>query len=282
MPNRNKIRIALFSGGVLVALIILSASLSGFELAPGDFVLFEGLFEPGEALQTLRIPLDIMTSIWRFTLLAMMFLLPLGLILAIVRPEVRGQVIRNALFLTLAAIAYFIIMKRRGFDRVPSEVPPEAGNLPSRPEIVPDSLVTSPPEWLTFLIAAVVICLLIFVAWFVWRRFLQPMQDDSLEKLAWEAQEALDSLRGGGDLKDTILRCYRDMSVILSRTVHLQRKESMTPREFEIGLRRSGLPNQHINDLTRLFETVRYGAHAASPQEEARAIACLEAIVQAC
>jgi hypothetical protein len=61
----------------------------------------------------------------------------------------------------------------------------------------------------------------------------------------------------------------------------LQRQEAMTPREFELLLAGAGLRDDHIGQLTRLFERVRYGGAAASERDEQEARACLSAIVQA-
>ena len=54
----------------------------------------------------------------------------------------------------------------------------------------------------------------------------------------------------------------------------------MTPREFEQYLANSGLADAHIRRLTRLFESVRYGAGPPSNAEEREAMACLNAIAQ--
>ena len=38
------------------------------------------------------------------------------------------------------------------------------------------------------------------------------------------------------------------------------------------------MPRTQVEQLTRLFEMVRYGAHAANKREEQAAVACLDAI----
>ena len=55
----------------------------------------------------------------------------------------------------------------------------------------------------------------------------------------------------------------------------------MTPREFEQVLGGLGLRDEHIQQLTRLFERVRYSAAAPGEREEREAEACLSAIVAA-
>ena len=87
--------------------------------------------------------------------------------------------------------------------------------------------------------------------------------------------------QAGGDLRDAVLRCYRDMSRVLGERQGLARAQSATPREFEAQLAAAGLRDEHIRRLTRLFERVRYGARRADAGEEREALACLTAIVQA-
>ncbi|OGF54139.1 MAG: hypothetical protein A2Z21_07130 [Candidatus Fraserbacteria bacterium RBG_16_55_9] len=78
------------------------------------------------------------------------------------------------------------------------------------------------------------------------------------------------------------MRCYHEMSRILSEHRGIRRKRAMTPREFERHLEQVGLRSEHIRKLTRLFEEVRYGANKKSgEQEEREAVVCLEAIARA-
>jgi hypothetical protein len=72
------------------------------------------------------------------------------------------------------------------------------------------------------------------------------------------------------------------MSQILSQQRGISRAQTMTPREFELELKGVGLPGGDVEELTRLFESVRYGARAADEQQERQAVACLTAIAEAC
>jgi hypothetical protein len=97
-----------------------------------------------------------------------------------------------------------------------------------------------------------------------------------------EAREAVEDLRAGADLRDTVMRCYFEMSRVLDETRGLHREEAMTPREFAHTLKEVGLPGMAVERLTQLFESVRYGAHVSEEREEKDAIACLETIIEAC
>ena len=97
---------------------------------------------------------------------------------------------------------------------------------------------------------------------------------------AQEARQAVQTLAAGSDLKDTVLRCYRDMNRALSQQRGINRQQAMTPREFAAYLAGIGLRDEHIQRLTRLFENVRYGTYTASERDKREAVDCLNAIVR--
>jgi hypothetical protein len=100
------------------------------------------------------------------------------------------------------------------------------------------------------------------------------------ELLALEAQRAIETLQAGSGLKDTVLRCYQEMSQVLQEQRNIQRQKAMTPREFEKHLAEIGLRDKHIRQLTRLFEGVRYGDNVSSERDKREAMDCLRAIVR--
>lgn len=107
-------------------------------------------------------------------------------------------------------------------------------------------------------------------------------QTTPLLRLAEQAQAALDALNAGGNLKNAVLRCYYEMNRILLAEKGFKRDKSMTPREFEALLAGKGLPDDPIQQLTRLFEAVRYGATEPGASQESTARASLSAIIAAC
>ncbi|HET9223096.1 MAG TPA: DUF4129 domain-containing protein, partial [Roseiflexaceae bacterium] len=141
------------------------------------------------------------------------------------------------------------------------------------------AFAANPTSWLIVVVSALLVGLLLAAIWFFWRRL--RAQASPLERLANQAEQALADLQSGGDLKDTVLRCYREMSRILSEQRGVTRPRDMTPREFEQQLAAVGLGDEHIRRLTRLFERVRYGARQAGEHEEREAVACLSAIARA-
>jgi hypothetical protein len=168
-----------------------------------------------------------------------------------------------------------------------SQFSPEGGmaGAPNgaNPMPTPSELVTSPPDWVVLIIslsvALVLLATPIALFWFIRR---QRKGEPVLRELAEEAGETLSALKQGADFRDTIIRCYARMSQILSQERQLERHAAMTPREFERRLRRIGLPQQPVQQLTHLFEAVRYGGQTPTPAQESQALSSLDAIVQAC
>ena len=101
----------------------------------------------------------------------------------------------------------------------------------------------------------------------------------AIDVVGLEAEKAWQELKTGVGLKGVIIKCYRQMSLALEKERKIERKESMTTREFEDVLEAAGFPYDPIHELTRLFEAVRYGNWQPTPVDEQNAIQCLEAIM---
>jgi hypothetical protein len=140
--------------------------------------------------------------------------------------------------------------------------------------------VSQPPEWVVIIVSLVLAAVIVALIWLMLRRRRTAQPVDQARQVAAEAEEALAELQAGGDLRDTVMRCYSEMSEVLSRTSGLARRGSMTPREFEQFLIGAGVRDAHIQRLTRLFEAVRYGGRTTGERERREAIDCLTAIVR--
>jgi len=147
----------------------------------------------------------------------------------------------------------------------PPAVPPEGSPGPQRSEW----------EWVEYLLAIGFLSGLSFLVWRGLRR-RPSLEEPEMPDLGGIVARAVMDLEKGGELSDVVLRCYRDMCGILGRKVAL-RKE-MTAREFAQKLQQAGVGEAEVLKLTDLFERVRYGRHAASPDERAEAVALLQAI----
>lgn len=120
------------------------------------------------------------------------------------------------------------------------------------------------------------------MAWWWWRARPSPPEGSMSAGLRRSASEAIDEIRIGGRLDDVILRCYHEMTGVVSDRKGVARDAWETPREYERDLLRLGLPASAVTQLTRLFERVRYGHYVAKEDDRETAIAALQAIVSAC
>ena len=275
-----------FLGGAVIALMLLAAGLSRIELRPGQPYLLTGLLqllrafrgeerpEVPSSLGSARVPLTLL--VW--------LLVPILIGFLLVARQTWRQLLRRILSGFVLVIAFYALMRALtdAYGLGANQGPSGKGAAPALPEGSLPALpafVANPPQWAVILVSLLLAALVFGGLWLLWRRV--PRQENQLTMLAEEAQEALEELRAGGDLKDTVMRCYVEMSGILSSRRGLVRDTSMTPREFEQRLAAAGLRDEHIRELTLLFERVRYGAKHPGEREEHEAMACLTAIVQA-
>ncbi|WP_049920820.1 DUF4129 domain-containing protein [Halopiger djelfimassiliensis] len=88
------------------------------------------------------------------------------------------------------------------------------------------------------------------------------------------AGRAADRLENATDADNEIYRAWRE----LTRLLEVDRPESSTPREFASAAIEAGIDREHVDELTRLFEDVRYGDTETTPEMEARAVSVLRRI----
>jgi hypothetical protein len=278
----------------ILALIFLSTGLSRSTLQrsqPFPVWIFNNL-EPGEVppdeVRSGEVP-TLPVSLWyRLGFFILIGLLTLWIITLILHPEARKRMlIRMIGYLTLLLIISFVYSKlnppelvnQNGGDDV--EIGPGGIFTQEEPPVMP-TLVADPPQWLVVTITLAFIILILGVIWFVWqRRPRRTTLESPKQLLALEARRAIETLQAGSDLKDTVLRCYQEMSQVLKEQRGIQRQKGMTPREFEKHLVEIGLRDEHIRRLTRLFEGVRYGDNVSSERDKREALDCLRAIVRA-
>ncbi|ELZ02356.1 DUF4129 domain-containing protein [Natrialba asiatica] len=88
------------------------------------------------------------------------------------------------------------------------------------------------------------------------------------------AGRAADRIDESTDLDNEIYRAWREMT----RPLDVDRPDSSTPREFASAAVDAGLTREHVDELTRLFEDVRYGSTESTPELEERAVTILRRI----
>jgi hypothetical protein len=279
----------------ILAIIFLSAGLSKSTLQrsqPFPAWILNSLEEPDEApsdeVHSEEVPAFPADFWYRLIFFIFAGLLTLWIIVFIFRPEARKWMLTRLVgYLILMLIIFLVYSNLNPPELVNRDEGGEVGFIPrgvlteEEPPITP-TLVADPPQWLVVTITLALIALILGMIWFVWQR--RPQRSSLAgpkELLALEARRAIDTLHAGRDLKDTVLRCYREMSQVLQEQRGIQRQKGMTPREFEKYLAEIGLRDEHIRRLTRLFEGVRYGDNVSSERDKREAMDCLRAIVRA-
>ncbi len=285
MAKYNQIWMLGLLGVALIAMILLAAGLPGLEFLPGQPFPFRAFFRqwlmrPTPAAVS---PMPLAGPVRVLILIFVWVLLPITIVSLLVSRAMRRKALRQLLIWSAWGLFIYLVIQAiiaanqlgvqaADADRVPRDLSGE--RLLAFPEFI-----TDPPQWLVITISLLLAALLVGGIWFARQRFHQ--RASPLELLASEAQEALDELDAGGDFRDIVIRCYLEMSRVLSQQHGVWRHRNMTAREFEDYLAATGLRDEHIRQLTRLFEAVRYGAKRPGHREEQEAVACLQAIVQA-
>lgn len=284
MLERRKLWMLLLLGMATAALILLSPALTGLELHPGQPFTLGG--EPSGTGGSETLPGgEIFVLLFRAMTAIFVSLLPVAIIYFIVSPEFRKRVLRSFLpMLPLFLMFYLLMRSPPDFLRRAEEAQPLGPLAEGFPAAPTPEFVATPPQWLV-VVANLVLALLIAVVvvgaiWLLWH--LQRQRVSPLERLAQEAREAIEALQAGADLKNTVMRCYYQMSQVLREQRGIRRQRATTPREFEQQLEQLGLPGEQVRQLTRLFEKVRYGAKIVDEDEARQAVACLTVIVEFC
>ncbi len=275
MSNNKKKGALIFLILGLIAIIPLASGLSSLKLLPGQqFTLDSGADETGDEEEIIddEPPNGITSPLVRNALLALLIVfVPAGLIVAIRSPELFKEILKRDLRLFLFFLAGFYLFRQlqlNGFFDRPEEGP--AATALSIP-----ALIQNPTVMMGFALGFLLLGTMVFSFWQLWRRF------SPLLSVSQIAQEAIEDIQAGSDLRNAIVRCYFEMCRALQGVGRLERSKATTPRELARQLESAGIAGEYSQRLTRLFEKVRYGAETLGKNEEQEAIICLQAIVQA-
>lgn len=277
MTGSTKRKMLLLLGLVMVAMVMIAASLPQLELQPGmPIPRLEG--ERGAIVSTEE-KAPVVISINEFILVFFALVLT-GSMLYVAYKLLKGADWKTltsfipsmvVISLMIVGIMFLIMLLPKSSEPVPMELP-----LPT-----PTPPVTSPlgpvPPLLVWLVSIGLLVITLLVG--SWAFLSASHQTTTVDMLGLEAEKAWQSLKTGLDLKDVIVKCYRQMSLALEKEQGLEREDFMTTREFENLLETAGVPRAPIHQLTQLFEAVRYGNWQPNPLDEQKAIRCLEAIM---
>jgi len=276
-------------GIAILGMLGLSIGLTGLKLQPGDLLPLSGAMPLGN-YQGPDVPGgQVLLQIIRIIYFLAFLTVPIIMIYLIISPEARKRMLKfilRSLPFVLAIYLFILFLKRLQGNNT-TDTPLQIGSpaLQPAPGPVPTLAPFPGPSETSIVIISVVLSLVTVsiiggVVWLLWRR--SKLDKSPQQLIARQAQSALDALQAGGDLKNTIIRCYYQMSAVINQQRGIQRNQAMTPHEFEQYLASNGMPGEPVHQLTHLFEEVRYGDLLAGPAEEQVALSSLTAIIEAC
>ena len=240
------------------ALTVLAAGLPQLSFRPGrSFILNDDA--PDAAIGAPAVSMGDL-GYWRLLITAIVLVLLGYFVLTLIfSSKLRRQLLQRIMQVLLVLLLFYLIASR----------------LIGRPEPLPP-FIAQPAPWLVALVSLALATLLIAGIWYFWRRS-RPVASP----ITTLAQAAIASIQAGGDVQSVVLRCYLEMIEVLGQQRGIERERAMTPREFAQHLAALGVHDKHIQQLTRLFESARYGAQPPSAHDERAAVECLTAIVHA-
>ncbi len=284
--QRRRILLIVSTTAVLL-LVFLAAGLSDLRFAPARPLDFGG----GQVRSIQDVLGDIAR---RFSaipfgqqlLLLGAFVALAALSLAFMSPGLRKRLLRMLFRMTFVAVALLYFFDNFSVDEraalsenlaAPIQAPAAGGGTVLPPQVFRPPQV---PAALTYAVTLTLALIFVASAWWLGRLWMRSRQAAGrpLQEFARIARTSLDDLSSGAQWENVIVRCYLQMEAVARERRGLRRQEAMTPREFGRYLETAGLPADPVRRLTRLFERVRYGAHAAGQNEVDEAVSCLNDI----
>jgi hypothetical protein len=271
----TKTAILVLGGLSIPVLIYLIASLGGLELKPAKpfaYVQDTNAVSPGGLPS------------WNGLAFVIVFFVASMIILYLfLPPEMKKKFLKGLVWFALAGIVTLLILSSlsRGEPVQPQQETPGEVFITRVPETTPS--VFTPPQvssWTAYLVTLVI--LLVVAALWVWLVWRKRKMGAPYELLAEIAQSGLDDIDAGKDWGDTILNSYYRMNKAVDDWRGIRRRVSMTPAEFAEYLVSSHLPGAAVNNLTALFERVRYGEKKSTSKDIQEAVDCLTAILNYC
>jgi len=281
--KRTRVLDFVWLGLTVAVMVVLPGSLAQLELHPGQPFSLERADQTGLS-SDLTFAGEPLFLVVRGMLGLAVALLPLYIIVSLITAKGRRRLLGDvvALLIWLGLIWLLRLSAQPDVDRgnlLTSALAPFDQASSSAPIA---KFAANTPQWLNWLaslaIALLILALAVGGIWIIKRRGRGEPSSRIMSELAQRAEDAIQALQDGGDLSDTVIRCYVQMSQLLYRERGIQRAAAMTAREFELALLARGLPAQPVCVLTRLFEQVRYGNERPTKHQEQQAIDSLSAI----
>jgi len=284
----RSLSLLVLASALIVLLLVLGPNLHRIELRPGT----PDLSPLAEVETTTSVPGTASTGAGAFDVfLRVLMIAALASLAFIVVGSIFSRELRA--YLLLFVVLFLMVLAFYHFfaNRPRPEVEPQTLEVPAaawmdHTAAPADEGTSEPPAWSVSAIAigiSIGIAILLAIAWATlaprWRRRAGSEDKTGLEELIETVGNAADEIQLGGDPRSAVLRCYREMIRILCRNQAID-YAPMTPRELAAMLYRAGFTVRHVDQLTEIFESVRYGNRSGQPLAE-QAINCLDAIREA-
>lgn len=291
MSNRNptKIRLLIFLGISLLALVLMAGGLGGLRFKPGEqFNLIDyWLSQMQQESPALDTEPDTPWEGWKggiqtTVVIAFWTILVFSILYAIISKEFRRELVRVFMIvITLVILMPYIAEKFAQNEPQGQEMEGMAGELMfgGEPLPAPPAFIQDPPAWFLVLVKVLLLALVLAGIALLWR-FFRPKPDPHAVVVR-RVRQALSGLESGRAFKDVVIACYAQMCRELQETQGIERPQALTPREFEGYLAEAGIGSVHIRQLTLLFEGVRYSERPSDPLMEQQAVQALRAITEA-
>ncbi len=293
----QKARLVLL-GIAIVAMLVLAMGLPRVRLDPGlpfeqiwQFLVgqFGGFGAGGAAYLPPAGNGESLARVMRTIFFVALMAFPIAVVLVVLDPELRRSVLRSMLRLLIIFTLIGLFLSRRdqlkdltldtpanidGQGQEQTQVPPLTDEVFSADKVAPWVV------WALSLTAGLIAAVAIVGVVNQIRKNRAAAQP--LEEIARQAEAAIGELELGANLRNTIIRCYIEMSQVVADARGVRRGNTVTAREFITYLLRAGLPERPVERLTELFEKARYGTGETMPEDESAALSSLQAIVNAC
>jgi len=137
------------------------------------------------------------------------------------------------------------------------------------------------PHWLIilvvfFLIIGFLVCIKLVLYYLSKRATTNELAGLMFQEVTMTAEK----ISSGMHAKESIILCYRNMCRILIDFHGVERSDCSTAKEFAEKLSQLGFKNDHIIQLTRLFEKARYSKVDYSHEDTRQAVLSLKEIAQ--
>jgi hypothetical protein len=196
-----------------------------------------------------------------------------------INPPKKQSLLSIILQVIIWLLLLYILRKRLPMqNRLQQVLNPNFSSLNGNTSALPlKAFISYTPEWLLYVLSATLTFGMVIVIWYFYLKYKQSIS--ARKGVEAEATAALEKIRSGVELTNIIIKCYSNMCRHLEQEKGIRRHDAMTSREFERRLIKLGFPEMPINQLTQLFENVRYGNLSDTQSDKNIAISCMQAII---